>query len=234
MDASDIGTIIGAAIGAIAVVGTWYGTQLWERRRKRLADEQDVRDLMAALYAEILINVEFSRAIVTPKYEESLIRRIETFERGTARKYRVFGGETAANFVFDEVRQKIEKLPASCIGAVVLFYKIENIVNTINEQITGAEFQTRPTGAKIDTIRGYHDAARHMVEIGDRAAAELATQLPESITRNIRETLGFLKGNPENSGKRKDRNAHRAKSPVKRTAASSRKYSTTTPKNKEQ
>ncbi|MGH6821472.1 MAG: hypothetical protein ACREDU_11510 [Methylocella sp.] len=232
MDTSAIGTIVGAAIGAIAVISTWYGTQLWERRTKRLADEQDVRDLMAALYAEILINVEFSRAIVTRKYEESLIRRIEAFERGTAKKYRVFGGETAANFVFDEVRQKIERLPARCIGAVVLFYKIENIVNTLNEQITSAEFQSRPTGAKIDTIRGYHDAARHMVEIGDGAAAELATQLPESITRNIRETLGFLKGGPEDSGKRKDRNAHLAKAPVKRTAASPRKYSAAQRKSK--
>lgn len=231
METSDLSTIVGAAIGAMAVIGTWYGTQLWERRRKRLTDEQDVRDLMAALYAEILINVEFSRSIVTPEYEESLIQRIKTFERGTSKKYRVFGGETAANFVFDEVRQKIEKLPASCIGAVVLFYKIENIVNTINEQITGAEFQTRPTGAKIDTIRGYHDAARHMIEIGDGAAAELATQLPESITRNIRETLGFLKRGPEDSGERKNGNAHLTKAPVKRTA-SSRKYSTTTRKNK--
>ena len=95
MGFSDIATIIGAAIGAMAAVGTWYGTQLWERRTARLAEAQDVRDLMAALYSEILINVEFSRSIVTKDYEESLIQRIEAFERGTQKKYRVFGGETA-------------------------------------------------------------------------------------------------------------------------------------------
>ena len=37
MGFSDIATIIGAAIGAMAAVGTWYGTQLWERRTTRLA-----------------------------------------------------------------------------------------------------------------------------------------------------------------------------------------------------
>ncbi len=234
MGFSDIATIIGAAIGAMAAVGTWYGTQLWERRTTRLAEAQDVRDLMAALYSEILINVEFSRSIVTKDYEASLIQRIEAFERGTQKKYRVFGGETASNFVFEEVRQKIEKLPAPCIGPVVLFYKIEDIVNKMNDQITSDGFQMRPTRAKVDTIRGYHSAARDMLEIGDAAAAELAKQLPEDTTRRIGETLRFLGGNPEDLGQRQDGNTHLVNSPVKRATASKAKYSRPTRKIKGQ
>ncbi|MDF2619249.1 MAG: hypothetical protein K0S00_1908 [Xanthobacteraceae bacterium] len=171
--------VVAAVISSLVTVIGWWLNHQRERRRDAARRLERIRDVQAALRAEIRSHRERLRLFELNEDNAALLARIEA-SNDTA-PFTPFLPREVDSFVFDAVIGEIHILPVAVIDDVVVYYRQTRSIAQFADDLRSDRFDRLQPERKAQMYRDYLALGRHAALLADRAIAAIDRALDGRI-----------------------------------------------------